>query len=455
MKKVSFLLVLLSAVVYAVPFLYSVYLWWLVFLFPIPLLYAARKDNVGFKQGFLWAFFSFLVHGSGGVSVVAHMAHEYWGWGVVLGLSIVIYQAICVGLIFWLFQLCIRFFMIHDVLSKLCINTVMLAFVIFWIDRGSFCIFGIIEGYPLMHPLILLTQHPPLLFLLPFVGKQLLTVVFLCFATSVVCFLLFKNKIACLYVLFAVSPWILSTMLYSPVVPEPSWVKDIVAFPHMTLCKTLYPVSMVKSMAQQMSTVLVEYPHAECIVMPESAFDSEVLSTVPDLLALWSEQYIGRPIHIVFGASRVCDGNYYNCGYWLYNGVLQECFDKRHTMVLSERIPDWLNCNAVRSMYRANGCCEVACGVSNRSAISMNGRVLVPYLCSELFFNDYSDGFEPILVLVNDSVFVESRCSGYIQDLLLMLACFKALMWQRDIVYVSYVYTVFIDKKGKICQLQQ
>jgi hypothetical protein len=354
----------------------------------------------------------------------------------------------------------VRFLGVDSVGGKLLVNTLMIAFVILWIDRGCFFIFGAIEGYPLMHPLIVLMHYPPLLFLLSFIGKQLLTMVFLCFAMMVAGLLLFKNKTACLGVIFAVSPWVLSVALYNmnAIGPEPSWVKHIVAFPHMTLCKSLYPVSMVKSVAQQINIVLEEYPDAQCIVMPESAFDSEILLTVPNVLALWSEHYVGKPIHMVFGASRVHNGKYYNCGFWLYNGLLQKCFDKFHTMLLSERIPEWLDCKAIQSMYRVNGCREVTCGVGKRSTIHIDDTVYVPYVCSELFFNEYFHDVhssQPILALVNDSVFGQSHYSWYMQDLLVMLARFKAMMWQRDIVYVSYAHALFINKQGKISQLQQ
>lgn len=459
MKKVSVLLVLLSAIVYAVPFLWSASMWWLVFLFPIPLLYGSSRDNFSFKYGFLWGVITFLLHGIGGVSVVGYMAHDYWLWGVVLGLSIVIYEAICVGLVFWLFQRCVQCLGVYSVGGKLLINTLMVAFVIFWIDRGCFFIFGVIEGYPLMHPLLMLMHYPPLLFLLPFMGKQLLTMIFLCFPASIVGFLLCKNRVAGTCIVLAIIPWVLSVSLYTmqSAVQEPSWVKHIIAFPHMTSCKSLYPVSMVKSVAQQIRAILEQHDDADCIIMPESAFDSEILSMVPELLALWGEQYLAKPVHMIFGASRVRDGKYYNCCLWIYNGVLQECFDKQHTMVLSERIPQWLGCQTISSMYRTNGCCEVACGLDPRSAIHMKGVVLVPYLCSELFFNEYPHDLckEPILALVNDSVFGQSYCSGYIQDLLVVLACFKALMWQRDIAYVSYAHTLFINKQGIMSQLQQ
>ena len=92
-------------------------------------------------------------------------------------------------------------------------------------------------------------------------------------------------------------------------------------------------------------------------------------------------------------------------------------------------------------------------GRSQRQIITIEGVTLfVPYICSELFFNEYPDDNyhdTPILVLVNDSVFLQHACSRYICNELQMLARFKAVQWQREIVYVSYSQSFYCGKDGK------
>src|SRR5579872_1058755 len=100
MKHKNTLLILLSAALYAVPFLFSSSLWWAIVLFPIPLLYGAATAKTSFVQGFIWGLCACTVHGIGYVTVMTRMAHQWWQLGLVIGISIIVYYALAIGALF-------------------------------------------------------------------------------------------------------------------------------------------------------------------------------------------------------------------------------------------------------------------------------------------------------------------------------------------------------------------
>jgi hypothetical protein len=190
--------------------------------------------------------------------------------------------------------------------------------------------------------------------------------------------------------------------------------------------------------------------------MPESAFNVSNFADLPELIQLWNGEYLGKAIHLIFGASRWHNGNYYNSLHWVYDGVLQDCCDKRHAMLISERLSSWMDCPLMRRVYFSQGS-PVAISSCERVKLSLGEFVeFVPYVCSELFFNELpDDNYQntPMIVLVNDSVFVSSVYSSYIQKLIVLLARLKAIQWQRAMVYVSYVESLFINSHGRIEQM--
>ncbi|HJZ23016.1 MAG TPA: hypothetical protein VJ201_01030, partial [Candidatus Babeliales bacterium] len=60
-------------------------------------------------------------------------------------------------------------------------------------------------------------------------------------------------------------------------------------------------------------------------------------------------------------------------------------------------------------------------------------------------------GRAPIIAIVNDTLLLDS----YIQKLLVLLARLRAMQWQRDVVYVSYGRSVFIDISGVVTEINE
>ena len=302
-----------------------------------------------------------------------------------------------------------------------------------------------------MHPLIPLAQKPALLCLLPIVGKTFLTGLFLLVPVSCVVLLWYKNYRALLFLCSSIAPWIVCWWI--PLVMEQhAWQQHVKSLPSMFCSTVSDPTVAIKIVAHQLKKIIADCPETEVVIMPESAFNVSNFADFPELVQLWNSGGIGKAIHLVFGASRWREGNYYNSLHWVYNGVLQSCYDKQHAMLISERLSPWMNNTCMERVY-FNQASPITQSCNERIKLVMreDNSEFVPYICSELFFSELPDdtyGHVPIIAVINDLLFVGNVCSSYIQKLLVLLARSKAIQWQRDIVYVSYARSLFIDKQG-------
>ena len=444
------LLLVVSALLYSLPFLFSDQLWWLIFAFPIPLLYVTRTTSLSFIHGYIWGCVTFVLHLSGGIYIIASMAHESWLIGVAIGIAMVLYQALLPAILFWCVVRIVYTFSVQSPVIRLFMWTIALWLFIIWVDWYSMWIFGTQEGYPLMHPLILLAQKPFLLCLLPVVGKQVLTGLFLLVPASCVLLLWYKNYRALLFFCTVVAPWIWCWWVGGAEAQQLHWHTKVKSLPYMAYSTVHNPIVVVKVVANQLKKIIAQYPDTEIIIMPESAFNVSNFAEFPELLQLWNEDCLGKTVHIVFGAARWHNGNYYNTLHWVHNGVLQDCYDKRHAMVVSERLPG--NSGVLRHVCFARVTLPIVASSCRRIKLALLKNVsFVPYICSELFFNELPDdnhGSIPIIAVINDSLFMGSAYSAYIQKILVLLTRFKAIQWQREIVYVSYAQSLFIDTQG-------
>lgn len=455
MKRYYWFLLCLSAFLYPLPFLFTQHFWWLIFFFPIPLLYITRTENLSFIHGYVWGVITFSLHLSGGIYVIACMARESCLVGVLIGVIMILYQALSVALLFWCATLIARFFVLKSPIIRLCLWTAALALFIMWTDGYCLSIFGIKEGYPLMHPLIPLAQCSQLLLLLPILGKSLLPLLFLLFPACCVALLWFKNGKALLVWAVVCIPWIVSWCSTAPKMQKPPWLAQIKTISYMAYSRVANPVAMMKVAGNELKKVIAQYPETTIIIMPESAFNCSVLAHQAELLSLWNEHCLGKAVHLIFGSFRQHKGDYCNTALWVYNGELQQCFDKRHAMLVTERLTWMMKFPVLQRAYFDNTS-ETTIACNDRPILRINNDFsCIPYICSELFFNEYPDdihGDLPIVVLVNDTSFLRPYAL-YIQNLLLLVACVKAIIWQRDILYVSYTRSVFINKRGVIVEI--
>jgi hypothetical protein len=469
MKLAYWFLLILSAILYTLPFLYISYFWWLIFIFPIPFFYVASHHTFSFIHGFVWSLCVFSLHMSGGICVVMHMASAPL-YGFCVALSIIALQALFAGLLFFsikLVRLTLRYFfirikklrangffiMIDQETSpyKLCISVIILFLFITWIDRYCLCMFDVIEGYPLMHPLLMLTHYPSLLWLLPIIGKNCLTFFFLLSSATIILFSIQKNIYNFLWCCVTAIPWLLSFFINIDT-QIPRWIQRIKPIPYMMINQSTPSDIHIKNTLQDLHQYMQQYNKFDFFISPESA-----ITLMDDIKNCdFSTMRHAHHKHLIFGVSHIRDNNCYNSLCYVYNGQLCYFFDKQHAMLLSERLPTLLKNNCCKQLFFNNSIQQTNINFCKRKKIDIDSIKFIPYICSELFFSEHPDDTyhdTPILVIVNDSVFLQHTCSRYICTLLHMLAQFKAIQWQREIVYVSYSQSFYVNKYGKITWL--
>ena len=439
---------ILSAILYALPFLFSNVLWWLVFIFPVPLLYLTCSENLSFVHGYLWGIIVFALHLYAGIFVVAQLAMDWWWVGLLMGIGMVLYQALVPAMLFWLVTKIVLFFRIKSPAMRLLLWAIALALFILWIDQCCMWIFGIQEGYPFMHPLLPLAQYPSLLSALPLLGKQTLLLFFFLVPISIVLLVGYKNCISVALCLIALMPWI-RWSIHEPYQEKPQqWLENICSLPCMIRAHNAQATTRI--LARHIRKLTSIYPEASIIIMPESALEKVDCIILDNL----HKACLQKSLHLIVGACSYENDNYYNSLYWIHNGDLKSRCDKKHAMLMTERLADWMNTDWLRKIYFKDDI-SITRSCKERKLLQLSESIaFVPYICSELFFNEYPDDcypHVPILMIVNDTLLM--NC--YMQDLLLLLARFKAIQWQRDIVYVSYGISIFIDKWGIVKEVNR
>ena len=77
-------LMVLSAILYGIAFIGNTFLWWLVFIFPMPIFYCAAFNDISFKQGYVWGLVASALHGLAGADVIARISGNHYWWMAII-----------------------------------------------------------------------------------------------------------------------------------------------------------------------------------------------------------------------------------------------------------------------------------------------------------------------------------------------------------------------------------
>jgi hypothetical protein len=419
----------------------------MIFFFPIPLLYVVLQEKVSYIHGFIWGISVYSFHLSGVLWGTIILAKGSYIVRIIPALFIIIYQSLYTGLWFWFMGYINDRYTLQKKRYLHCIVWIIsLCIYTFWLDRYCLFLFDRLEGYSLMHPLLPLAEKPMLLCLIPYGGKICFTLLLYSFAGLCTLFLLHPSWYTVFLCLLSVIPWCISIWLWTNHVPTiPTWLNGIVCLPKKF--PDIENISFsARLLREEVRCILQKYPEVHIVFAPESSIYTHYLFNEPSLVNHLSPPEIGKPLQLLIGSFYDDDGKYRNTCYWVKDGIMQQRFDKRHAMVLIERIPSLFKSNIIKDMYFTQ-MPEIISSNNIRPHFNVSDTLcVVPYLCSELFFNEYPD--DPydctILLLANDT-WTPSR---YIRDLMYLAARFKALQWQRGIIYITYYYHSFFDVYG-------
>jgi len=438
-----YVLLALSAFCYAFAFIYSTWLWWLVFIYAIPLLYAACVYKLTAWHGLVWGLMFFTAQCAGLAFSLYHMAIGPWYVcilpGVLFVVYLTIYPAVLFGLLGFLCQKC------HATGARLLLWVCGLCSMISGIDRYCLAPFGTVQGCPFFNPLLPLVMRPQLLRLVPYLGVELMVLLLLSVAAAITYFLLHPSRAAASGVMISLLPWLVMACIPVCHAPVPPWVSRIAVLP------TVYPVradqyAAAQSLLQDLCMTVRAHPHVEIIIVPESALPGALIlqlcaATWPDACA---------QVHLIAGSNCLLDGCYSNCAFWLTASGQKVYFAKRRLVPPIEYMPRV--CSSLNPLYFS---CAPMLKPSNneRPCLVLDENIqLVPYICSELFLSRMPDDEYmqvPLVLLVNDT-----WCKAdYLTHCMYMCARFKAIAWSRDIVYASFCHAAWLSNTGAVVPL--
>lgn len=446
MKYISWFLLILSAILYPLPLIFSEYLWWLAFLFPIPFFYVAIQEDLGFKEGVVWGTVAIVTHLVGVLIGIDGYTSSDDGLARLLPvLMLLVYIFIFYGPVFWLTTWIKKTLKLTTPFAIILLWVIVLWCIIFFLDRMCLWPFDRFEGYFAFHPILALARHPQLLLLAPIIGKNMLALLLYLVPASITLFIVEPTRRHALLIAAALTPWCIS-LLMARHVEKPNWLDTIAVLP-ATFPRMIDSVEQAGIAQHYLKKTAQQYPQAEIIILPESAFNCDHLSTEPILCNMWSKAHLGKPLHILLGAFRWEQEKFRNSLHWIYDGALRGIFDKRHAMVLLERVPSSFDFPILHQLFFKEFH-EVTPSLIPRPRFEITERFsCTPYICSELFFNEYPDDTyptTPILAVTNDLWCINT----YVTELMYLDARLKAIQWQRDILYVSFKYASYLDRYG-------
>lgn len=440
-----------SALGYGLAFVFSGTLWWTMFIFLVPLLYVAATNRLSFTEGLFYGYVLWGTAASGVLHAIFSLGSGSLALRLVPVMFIITFEALFTSLWFFLSQKIIDLCKVRSTYAKLLVWAGTTYGYYYWVTQYSLSLSHHWEGYFLMHPLLPFMEYPALLSYVPSLGKEFLTILLILTNLAFTLpFIIADRRVLVAAPLIGLLPWLLSISKALPKKPAPAWLTSVAVLPKKYRTnRHLSPLARL--MAKDMKQLLEKHPQVDLILLPEYAllFD---LSTVPELASFFSTAHVGKPVHVIMGAYRWHKEKLFNASYWIYDGTIKQVFSKRHTMPLIEGMASWYNIPAIKQLYHTD-LPPISAGTQSRIPIKLfEGVSFVPYICSELYFNTVPDDEYPSSVII--ALCKDTWASmSYLHRLMYLAARFKALEWQRPILYVSYTYHGYLDTHGGVTAL--
>lgn len=442
-----------SALLYGLALIMSPSWWWLSFICFAPLFYLGSQQNLTFKEGFFYCALLWTLGGAGIIQTLYILGSGPFLIRILPSVSIVLIQALVGG--FWFFGTSLFLTKIQIRSPYLRIGWWMVTTVLYfyWVIHLSLSMFDYWEGYFLLYPLLPLAEYPAALSWMPLLGKgPLMWLLLGTNAAMTIPFITDTTIIRWGAPLLGTLPWVIQAVSAPERKNPPAWV-DRVAAIHKKFVSVPTPMDAAQEIQKDIKKILSRYPQVEVVLFPESSLYKLNLDTSRELATYWNSTELGKPLSLVIGASKWEEATNRNTLYWVYDGIVQGSFNKRHAMAVTETI-GWYRIPFLKKLFHEDNDL-VQASTNPRMPFPLLPEVsFIPYICSELFFNDTPDDHYPqaiITELANDYW----AKSTYIRHLMFLSARFKAIEWQRPIIYVSFYHNGFLDTEGTITPLHR
>lgn len=296
--------------------------------------------------------------------------------------------------------------------------------------------FGRLEGVPFFNPLLPMAYAPSMLSPLSYLPFPLV-LLWYCAITSIICLCLNNARSGMIALTLSIAPWLL-LVFDAPKPTPPKWLARV---GHLPLSM---PSSFSLNAAQtlikyELATLTKKHPQLQLVIMPESSWNSGLLSKRPLL-----QQCHNQITDLIIGSFAHENSGYYNCLYWYHAGICMQQHQKRHAIPFAER-PIW-NTDFLSSKLYFHKNAPLSPSCKPRRELKLKGLPsLIPYICSDFFCNPNLDNHvcHTILLTANDVWFIP-----HFQKLMVLAARFRAIQWRRPLLYIAYYHAGYFDEYG-------
>jgi len=436
---------LLASASYVLAFWFPDICFWLILGYLTGIIIAGVSYGIPWYAGYLWGLATYTLHSYGLLYGMIEMANGDLITRLMPPLFMLCFLALFPACIYAIASYTQRYVTIP--LAKVGIWIAALILLTLMLDHVALIIAGAWEGYPLLHPVIPLASVPRLLSFMPLIGKFGYTLL-LCGTAGLIAYAILRPaRHHWMWILLAMIPWLTAYFVTTRRSLD-TYDKNITALSMMFPPKMQLD-DIQHELERLMQRARARHPDTETFIMPESAFyHTDMDDHIPSWHLLEPHQ------RLLYGAFSCHEESYYGTAFLLHDNAIIQRYYKQHALPLTERIPSLLDYTWVRKQY-CDTEPEITAGTQARTPMQVTRELCaVPYICSELFMHHTPDDNTglPIIFLGND-MWLSHTPSSYMSMILLYLARMKAVMWQRSIYYVSYLYACFIAQDGSMKDL--
>lgn len=409
--------ILLSAIMFSIAFLCPDRLGVLIVFSWFPLGYFFLIISEKLKKyyilffGFFWGVIIYAVHFVWLYVLLNTKSHATKPLGLLLYIAMVVYFSSTAGIWFLFTDYVLRCFR-HVALIVRCFLYIILTIIYFlFLEYFSLFIFGRLEGYSFLNPLIPLARYKIVLLILSWV----------------------------------------TTLLY---VPEQLFDKQVLQTSiyhliHVKPKKSGICSRDVQELFHQVARKAENNQHATSkvlLVLPESSFPFPI-NNMKSVFSLLSTP-LKDNMHLLIGSQyENNDGKLYQSIYWLKSEGVVGRYNKTHVVPFVEKMPSFFKkCTILKNIFLQKSC-ELSSSeqndFSNKEFHIDDNLLIIPCICSELFFTKNVNNFVTyrkmnhkdvkIFFFVNDSWFVH-----YFQKIMNNLTYIKSALIGLPIVYIGY-----------------
>jgi len=255
----------------------------------------------------------------------------------------------------------------------------------------------------------------------------------------------YKNKRALVIAAACFVPFAAGWMMqHEDVVPE--YLAQCVYVPPPR--ERVHPIDCAQAIDEKIERACASKPNARMLLMPESTYPFP-LNENNHAIQMWSLT-LGDDRSLILGTHWQEGDDFYNCLCCVNDSRIIHRYVKNHLFWFTEYIPfPWSNCAWIRNLFLKNKQGFSSTEKSGGGSHELPGFSCRFAICSELFFNAYARGPEPLLAMVHDAWF----SARYLRDLMFLYARFAAMAKNQEIIYIAHERGVWIGPHGRMVAL--